>query len=47
MDIFLDKSFPKQKRYYNHKFNDKCTIQPPWIRWHKNNKRVECAHPDW
>ena len=41
-----NKSFPKRKRYYNHKFNGKCTIEPKWIRWHKNHKRVECAHPD-
>ena len=40
------KSFPKRKRYYNHKFNNKCTIEPKWIRWHKNHKRVECAHPN-
>ena len=26
------KSFPKRKRYYNHKFNGKCTIEPKWIR---------------
>ena len=44
--FFSDKSFPKRKRYYNHKFNGKCTIEPRWIRWHKNHKRVECAHHD-
>ena len=27
-------------------YNGKCTIEPKWIRWHKNHKRVECAHPD-